>query len=149
MSLSILSPFHWVWLQFCLIGVTSPISSESTYPKRCFPFQFAQSTHTNSTPTRVAHYDAWIRVLWRRMPRVALVSMDQSISSRPSSPLEIHQQSTSAACRGWRYCPSHPPLYIYSTCSRDVFENFLKGCLRYTPYRGHEDRIKWRLLKVE
>ena len=39
MSLSILSSLQWVWLQFCLIGVTCVISSDSTYPNPCFAFR--------------------------------------------------------------------------------------------------------------
>ena len=39
MSLLILSPFHWVWSQFCVDSVTSVIYSDSTYPTPCFALQ--------------------------------------------------------------------------------------------------------------
>jgi len=64
MSLLILSPFHWVWLQFCLVVVTSLISSDSTYPNPCFALQVC-TKHTHQIySTRLANDVAGYQ-LWR------------------------------------------------------------------------------------
>jgi hypothetical protein len=45
MPLLILSYFHWVWSQFCLVGVTSLILSDSTYPNSSFAFRVRTNTY--------------------------------------------------------------------------------------------------------
>ena len=78
MLLSITSSFHWVWLQFCLIGVTSVISPNSTYPNLCFAFQVC----TNK-PYQLCSWLIFQRCCW--LPNMGLVATKDQTSHRSSS----------------------------------------------------------------
>jgi hypothetical protein len=139
MSPLILNPFHWLSLQFCPIGV----SSYSTYQILAFFFKSAQSTRTNYTQGLLDNL--WLHLWGQRCYRLPSVALVPSFSS----PIQIRIHATFKVCRRVSLLSRvSPPIHILHHHPRP-FEKFLKGCLRYSPYRGYEDWIKRRTLKVK